>query len=465
MLTARPDPRRGTPRLSGVDLSASGESLSYKMTVASVVLVFAMPPLMGSLGELLHFQYSSLHTAASLYLPVLVAITGFWGRKRKRGVRLLELKSLILLGFICGFWLISYFYEMHSSAVVRLSDYDRKRLWFFVHGIFLCGLAGILAAQDEQRFVRLFLRYYCFVAALSSLLYCLSYRPGEQFQRWLGDVALLAGLVAGFGVVSCLSVVLIELQSGRRLSSPVLVAFMGAIGVDVAAILLSGTRGAVLCCGVGAAIFAWMMRKWRLMLPFLVIVAVLAFALVSLANIYVPEATMSMSRLTRREDGLDLRYDLAYTMMDIIAQNPYGKIVGYEYTRLYMDYAHNMLLQYVGEAGLLAVPVLLVLLGGVLRNLVCFRADLHVRALGLFLLPVFAESFSAGAAYDPFPWFLLFFVFSLRGERRKPVPCLDPRPAALLLETPNAPVARRQRGIIASAGRVPPRAGTVFDGS
>jgi hypothetical protein len=436
------------------------------MAVASLTLSFCIVPLIGSLGELLHFQLSSLHTAASLYLPLLFAIAMFMALNRDLGARLLEPKGLILLSFICGFWLISYFYERYSPGV-RMTDYDYKRIWFFVQGVLLCGFAGILASEDPRRFIPLFLRYFCLLSTGAALIYTFSYRPGQQFDRLLGEKALGVGILAAFGMVACLAVLLMELESGHKLSYPALLTLIGAILIDVAAIILSATRGAALCCLVGVVIFTWMMRKSKFLLLSVVTVVALAICLISLARMYVPEG--AMSRLLRQEDGFDLRSELTHTMIGVIARNPYGKTFGYEYTLLNMDYAHNTLLQYVGEASVLSIPAVVILLSGAILNLARHRAERQVQALALFGLPVLAESFSAGSAYDPLPWFLLFLVFSLRGERRTTVPhshlAPAPQAAAPVSETLSPPLAPWQRGTRASAGHTRPRTGTPFDWS
>jgi O-antigen ligase len=245
------------------------------------------------------------------------------------------------------------------------------------------------------------------------LAYLLTYRPGENFQRLLGDRGLGAGLTACFGAGSCLALLLLHVASRRALSGRLVVALIGAILIDIAAIVLSATRGAVLCSLAGVLVFAWMARRSRLLAPTLVLLILSFCCLVPLAKPYMPEA--ALDRLTTKEQSVDLRYDLARAMLGMVIEHPCGRVLGYENTKLSMDYSHNTFLQYVGEAGLLQTgPVLLILLYGVVRTLVRHRADLHVRALMLFGVPVLIESFSAGTAYDSLLWFLVFFIFSLR---------------------------------------------------
>ncbi len=389
--------------------------LSYEFAVTVLALSFCIGPLTASLSELLHFYYSSLYTAATMYLPLLFSLTVFAAINHKAGEPLLNAKGVILLGFLCGFWLINYFYEINHVSRSSLSVYDGKRMWFFVHGVLLSGLIGLHAPKDPRRFIRRFLISFCIISTTASLSYLLTYRPGESFERLLGERALGAGLVGCYGVASCLSLLYLHMTDGPRFSGRLLVALTGAILIDVAAIALSATRGAALCALASVIVFAWMARRSKPLLPTVAFLVLPFICLVPVVKPYMPEATMK--RLMMQEHGFGLRFELSRTMLDLLIEHPCGRVLGYENTKLRMDYSHNAFLQYVGEAGLLqTTPVLLVLLYGVARNLVRHRADLHVRALALFGLPVLIESFSAGSAYDSLLWFLLFFLFSLRRD-------------------------------------------------
>lgn len=392
--------------------------LSYEAAVTALVLSFCTSALNSSLSELLHFQYSSLYTAASIYLPVLLSLGIFLAVNRKMGAPLLDAKGVILLLFLCGFWLINYFHEISHVPSSSLSDYDRKRIWFFVHGVLLSGLVGLHAPKDPGRFIRCFLTSFCIISTMTSLSYILTYRVGENFTRLLGERALGAGLVACFGVGSCLSLLFLHMAGSRRPSGRLLVALVGALLIHAAAIALSATRGAALSSLVSVIVFAWMARRSKPLLPTLAFLLLPFIGLVIFAKPYVPEATLR--RLMMKEYGVGLRYELSRTMLDMLIEHPCGRVFGYENTRLAMNYSHNAFLQYIGEAGLLQmVPVMLVLLYGVVRSLIRHRADVHVQALALFGLPVLIESFSAGSAYDSLLWFCVFFVLSLRGDRER----------------------------------------------
>jgi Ca2+/Na+ antiporter len=396
---------------------ASESPLAYKMGIVFAALSFSIHSFDALLSELLHIEYSSLHTAVSMYVPLLLSLSMFMlvpldGRV---GVWLFESRGFILLCFVCGFWLANYYWEVSSPSDVSLSDYDRKRIWFFVHGVLLSGLLGVVASRNPARFIQLFLPCFCAFALLSSFLYLLTYRPGEDFERLLGEKALGAGVLAAFGAASCFSLLLLKIEQGRRLSGGAVLALTAVILVDVCAIALSATRGAALCCLGAVAAFAWMIRRSR-QLIFVGFLIVLLCGVVSVGRKYLPEA--AVNRIMMKEQGLDLRYDLASTVLGMIAENPYGRVLGYQDSNLQMDYSHNALLQYVAEAGLQSVPTLIILLGVMIWKLASCRSDRHVRALALFGLPVLAESFSAGSAYNSLLWFLLFFVFSL-GEARQ----------------------------------------------
>jgi len=395
--------------------------LSYEVAITVLVLSFCMSALNSSLSELLHFQYSSLYTAASMYLPVLFSLGIFLTANRKAGVPLLDAKGLILLLFLCGFWLINYFHEIGHVPSGSLSEYDQKRIWFFIQGVLLSGLVGLHAPKDSRHFIRCLLISFCIISAIASLSYLLTYRPGEDFVRLLGERALGAGLVACLGVGSCLALLLLHILGGRRLSGRLLVALVGGVLIHVAAIALSATRGAALGALASVTMFVWTARRSKALLPTLTLLILPFIGLIVLAKPYMPEATMR--RLMMRHHGADIRYELNRTMLDMIIEHPCGRVLGYENTKLSMNYSHNAFLQYIGEAGLLQMtPVMLVLLYGVVRNMVRHRADVHVQALGLFGLPVLIESFSAGSAYASLLWFLVFLVFSLRDDCGRMVP-------------------------------------------
>ncbi len=386
--------------------------LSYESGAVVLALSFCIGPLTASLSELLHFYYSSLYTAATMYLPLLFSLGVFVAINHKAGTPLLNAKGVILLGFVCGFWLINYLWETSHVSQSSLSVYDGKRIWFFVHGVLLSGLVGLSVLREPRRFIRCFLISFCIISTAASIAYLLTYRPGESFERLLGERALGAGLVGCYGVASCLSLLYLHMTDSSRFSGRLLVALTGAILIDIAAIALSATRGAMLCALASIVAFAWIARRSKALLPTVAFLILPFICLAPLAKPYMPEATMK--RLMMKEHGFGLRFELSRTMLDLLVEHPCGRVLGYENTKLLMDYSHNAFLQYVGEAGLLQTgPALLILLYGVARNLVRHRADLHVRALALFGLPVLIESFSAGSAYDSLLWFLLFFLFSL----------------------------------------------------
>lgn len=418
--------------------------LSYEVAVASLALSFCMIAINSSLSELLGFQYSSLYTAVSMYLPALLALGVFLMANREAGVPLLDARGLILLIFLCGFWLVNYVQESHRLSSGALSEYDQKRIWFFVQGVLLSGLAGLHAPQDFRRFIRCFLISFSVLATAASLMYLLTYRPGDEFVRLLGERALGAGQIAGFGAASCLAVLYLHIAGSAGYSSRLCVVLTGATLINAAAVVLSATRGAALCTLVSAAMFVCMARQSKRLLAALAVLILPFVGLVMLAKPHVPDATIR--RLTMSQHGFGLRYDLGSTMLNMIVEHPFGRVFGYSNSELGMEYSHNVLLQFIGEAGVLSTtPVLLVLLGGVIRKVVRHRAELHVRALGLFGVPVLLESFSAGSAYDPRLWFLIFFVFSLRDVRESTMPTeairrswtADPAPGSYRLEEPS----------------------------
>ncbi len=369
----------------------------------------------GSLSELFHFQFSSLHTAMLMYLPVLAVLGILLPSTTEIRGRFPEARGFVLLAFLCGCWLVNYLLEITSSSCLDLSNYDRKRMWFFVHGVLLSGLLGILAARRAGRFIRPFLGFFCIASTTASLLYLLSYRPDATFTRLLGEKALGVGMTAAFGMASCFALLLLQVEGSSRFSRSAVLALIAAIIVDLAAVVLSATRGAALCCLASATVFVWMMRRSRF-LPFLIVfLALFSYGMVGLVRTYVPEA--ALNRLTMGEYGFGLRYELSGAVLDMIAEHPGGRIFGYEKTGLGMDYSHNAVLQYIAEAGLQSLPALTVLFCVAIWNLTSYRAELHVRAMTLFGLPVLLESCSGGSAYNFLLWFLLFFAFSLKRDR------------------------------------------------
>lgn len=397
-------------RILGRHRFTADRSAAALIALSSCIVVIT-----GALSELFHFRYSSLHTAMSMYLPLLAALGILLVSTNEVRGRFPGTGSLAALSFLCGCWLVNYLLEITLSSHPDPSDFDRKRIWFFVHGVLLSGLLGILASRKAGRFIRPFPGSFCIASTTASLLYLLSYRPSEAFTRLLGERALGAGTTAALGVASCLSLLLLEIEGSRRFSRLLVSALIAAIVVHVGAVVLSATRGAALCCLASVAVFAWMIRRSKCLLFLIVFLIFFSYGMVSLAGTYVPEA--ALNRLTMTEYGFDLRYELNATVLDMIAKYPGGRIFGYEKTGLRMDYAHNAVLQYVAEAGLQSLPALAVLFCVVISNLTSHRTELNVRALTLFGLPVFLESCSGGSAYNFLLWFLLFFAFSLRRDR------------------------------------------------
>ncbi|MGE5293711.1 MAG: O-antigen ligase family protein [Solirubrobacterales bacterium] len=383
---------------------------------ALIALACCIGAITSSLSELLHFRFSSLHTAMSMYLPVLAALGILLASAARTRGRLPQARSWVILVFFCGFWLVNYLFESVSLSQSNLSDFDRKRMWFFVQAVLLSGLLGTLAARRGEGFIRPFLGSLCLVSAMASVLYLLNYRPNATFTRLLGERALGSAMVASFGLASCLAMLLLGSEGDNRLSRSTFAMLIAAIVVNVAAVVLSATRGAALCCLASAAAFMWMMRRSKTLLFLIAALAVISYGMVHLARIYVPKATWN--RLMMQQYGFNLRYELSSTILDMIASYPGGKIFGYDRTNLGMDYSHNAILQYIAEAGLQSLPALTVLFCIAIWNLISHRADLHVRAMALLGLPVLIESCSGGSAYNFLLWFLLFFTFSLRQERR-----------------------------------------------
>jgi len=395
--------------------------LSYDVAVEALALSFCIGAINVSLSDLFHFQLSSLHTAASMYLPLLLSLGILLALNYQMGAPLLDARGLILLGFLCGFWLINYFSEVGRMPSASLSEYDGKRLWLFVQGVLLSSLIGLHVPRDTGRFTRCFLTSFGILSTMSSLLYLLTYRSAGTFVRLLGERALGVGLVACFGAASCLALLFLHIVGSRRLSGRLRVALVGAISIHAVAIAMSATRGAALSAMASMILFVWMTRRSKAVLPILAFLILSFIGVIVFAKTYMPEATMR--RLTMRQHGADLRYELTITMLDLIIERPSGRVFGYGNTRLSMEYSHNAVLQYIGEAGLLqTAPVMLLLLYGAVRNLIRHRADVYVQALGLFGLPILIESCSAGSAYESRFWFLVFFISCLRGKCVSAVP-------------------------------------------
>jgi O-antigen ligase len=328
------------------------------------------------------------------------------------GVRLHKSSSYVILPACCLagvaiLWFLNYINQRGDQE----PGFDEKRVWFFLHGFVLSGVAGIMAATERERFLRVFPWAFAAMSLVTSVAYMANYDPSKSFYRLLEDDGLNAGIHGSWGASACLYL-LFDIwgkTSGARRSAAALL--LPCALLNITAALLSGTRGALISFGFSLILLVCIARRKVLRLAFITVAM-----LILVGGLYVTDLLpeMTIARLSRvREKGLDDRQDVQATALRMLAANPRGKVFGYESSELSLAYCHNTFLQMLLEAGLLSLPCLGLLVCSAGRNLWMLRSIPETRFLIVVGANVFLESCSAGTGYDGTFWLFLFFGASL----------------------------------------------------
>jgi hypothetical protein len=228
--------------------------------------------------------------------------------------------------------------------------------------------------------------------------------------------------LASIGASACLSLLIIKqneiANSNKLISSSMLL----LIALHCFAIVLSGTRAAIVTFALSLILFFTISNRKKVIFFSLFIVIFLSFFLYESINSVIPEATVNRLS-TFYEYGIEIRIRLLKGITQIIAENPLGKVTGYERSILGMAYSHNAILQMIAEAGMFSIPVLAAICIIGLKNAFAFRRVVQIKALIIISVNVLIQSLSAGGAYNSFLWFLLFFFASLQGRKKVPYNC------------------------------------------
>ncbi len=371
---------------------------------------------MSNLSILFHFTLNSQITAISIYLPLIISLFLAVIRPILQKSLLLSLSSLLLLFYICFIWYFRYLYEyILFPNTIPFSDYDLKRIWFFTPGVLLSGLIGILYAQKTVYYLKYFLVALACISTLSSILYVSTYDSQTIIVRLNDESGLVSGILGGFGIAVVLSLLLIRKNDNKQFQYFKNVIAMLSIGIHSAAILLSGTRAALLVAIISIIIYFGRELNKRNVISMILFIALLIFLTYNgnkVIKTFLPIA--AIDRIMGMETGVLLRSNLYIAIVKEIIENPFGKIHGY-YDVLGMDYSHNTIFQYIAEAGiLLSMPGLVIIIYLILRKVLLFRKNLYLKTIGLVGFAVFIQSCSSGSGYDPIVWFIIFYIISFK---------------------------------------------------
>jgi O-antigen ligase len=304
-------------------------------------------------------------------------------------------------------WFLNYVNQRGDME----SGFDEKRVWFFLHGFVLSGLAGIIAATERERFLRVFPWAFAAMSVVTSLAYMANYNPSKSFYRLLEEDGLNAGIHASWGASACLYLLFDTWGKTRGVRRCAAALLLPCALLNITAALLSGTRGALISFGFSLILLVCIARRKVLRLAFISVAMLILVGGLYLTDL-LPEATIG--RICKvRENGLDDRQDVQATALRMLAANPRGKVFGYESSELRLAYCHNTFLQMLLEAGLLSLPCLGLLVCSAGRNLWTLRSLPETGFLIVVGGNVFLESCSAGIGYDGTFWIFLFFGASL----------------------------------------------------
>jgi hypothetical protein len=227
-------------------------------------------------------------------------------------------------------------------------------------------------------------------------------------------MGLVAGIKASLGASACLSMIVLEKQKKPKFSKLILLCLIFMILLHCFAIIISGTRAAIVSSGISLVLFFLMSKRKGVVIS---IVIVLSVFLYNYLNYLVPQATINRLGMFY-DQGIEIRIRLLKAIVHIIIENPLGRITGYEDSVLGMSYSHNAIIQLIAEAGILSIPVLVVICLICLNNALAYHRVVQIRALIILSVNVFVQSLSSGSAYNPLLWFLIFFFAALQFPRK-----------------------------------------------
>jgi hypothetical protein len=387
----------------------------YTITSALYALSVVGPAILTSAGARFGFMFTSFDTALSMYVPlglllVLMTFPGMPGRE----IHFVRWPT-ILFCCISAAWLMNYLVEMLSDSSTLLNDYDNKRIWFFIYGFMFPGIIGIAMSRNPIHFMRCFFPSIIFVSAVSSLTYLANYDSLQLFARLLEDQALLPGIIASWGASACLALLVFREKTKSRYSWYVL----GSLFIlQYSTVIISGTRMAIITFSACMIMFGFIAFKSKAMIIYATMVLAIVAASIEFMEVFVSAATMSRL-MSLQESGSSIRGELVGTILRMISENPLGKIMGYQDSPLGMDYSHNTILQMIAEAGLQVVPALILVFWLVSRNVRACRKNPYYQGMFILGINVSLQSCSSGSAYNPFLWFLIFFMASVEPMQAK----------------------------------------------
>ena len=394
---------------------------TYKVYLPIVFLFtfsITSPVILTLIINFLSVEQKPIYTAILMYIPITISIFCVYfssnGSKYNRNI----IENYILLLCLTIPWLIVFLKDFGFTLnYLSLSTFDNKRIWFFIHGVVLSSIFAIGISRRPIVFIECFLLSFILFSLLISILYILSYDKSLSFYRLLGDKALVVGIFASFGISCCFGLlILLENKHVANGFSFLTAASIILIILFVVSILFSGTRAALLGAILSFVAYVTLSNKRKNIILILIFLTVVGYFTGSIVFKIIPSATLE--RLTMlNEQGIDIRISLLKNMIQLIYENPYGKIFGYQFTKLDMDYSHNTLLQYIAEASIFSLFPLSILFFIATVKLIASLYQSHYKALLIFLLNVFFHSFSHGNAYNPFVWMSLFFLSSIQVKK------------------------------------------------
>lgn len=388
-------------------LTLGGHEVRSRLLCASGVLVslsFYLPSINYCLASSFGYHYSGSVTAGIMYSFALASIvtSSVTMRFRKNWTLGVVLTIFSLCG-IFSVWLINHLIEYGSGA--GFSDYDNKRLAFAFYGILLVGVLGAFGSGGASDFLRGFLRCSAISSLALALAYLPLYDPNAGLSRVGGDAGLLVGVLLSQGVTSVLAMIWLKWFDSRLgfLFLPVL----------LSAMVMSGTRSAL-----SVAVFTMILFFFRQLVSqsgrvLVYYVGLLCFFVVLLifSIDLIPDNTLE--RITRFNlEGSEDRSALLVAAWKIFLDNPFGKTIGF--VGLFpaeIEYSHNTAIQVLVEAGVIVLPLLLLLFYGVVRSFLLGRNSGEIiRGFSLYAIGVYLTSFSAGDAYYPQFWLVTAFL-------------------------------------------------------
>jgi hypothetical protein len=412
-----------TPQQSGLGttmLTFSNQKLTINLISISIALSFCGVSLIIALFNVLEIETKPIFTAFMLYVPMLTASAIMLMMPFRLGPR--QQTPYILLCWVTLSWLLVYGYEDSVLGLTQfnVSEYDAKRLWFFLPNVLLAGFVGIQANRFGSRIVRPLLWNFSLIAGVASALYLANFRFEITATRLLDDSGVILGNIGCIGAIACLAQIATSKlnQEGRKKKIALWIIMLVCLLATVASSTRAAVLGFIFCLFLMPLIFRFRnsLYAWFSISVFLWVCYIFTLP-------YIDESPI-LGRLSNiQEDGMDVRLILAKDIVRLIEENPFGKINGYVDSSLGFDYCHNTMLQYIAEAGFIQTIIpFLVLLILLLIKTVKLKETPEYQMVLLVFIGIFLNSVSSGSAYNTLLWFFLFFLAAFN---YKDIECSD----------------------------------------